>query len=41
VKELMVDEIKYNKIKKGVNFTTPLDTTIRNSDKLYIVEDIE
>lgn len=41
IKELMVDEVKYNEIKKGVTFTTPLDTVIRNSDKLYIVEDIE
>jgi len=41
IKELMVDEIKYSEIKKGVNFTTPLDTIIRNSDKLYLVEDIE
>lgn len=41
VKELMVDEVKYNEIKKGVNFTTPLDTIIRNSDKLYVVEDIK
>ncbi len=41
VKELMVNEVKYNEIKKGVNFTTPLDTVIRNSDKLYVVEDIK
>ena len=41
VKELMVDEVMYKEIKKGVNFTTPLDTIIRNSDKLYVVEDIE
>ncbi len=41
IKELMVDEVYYNEIKKGVNFTTPLDTIIRNSDKLYVVEDLE
>jgi putative protease len=40
IKELMVDEEKYDEIKKGVNFTTPLDTIIRSSDKLYVVEDI-
>ena len=41
VKELMVDEVMYNEIKKGVTFTTPLDTVIRNSDKLYIVEEVD
>ncbi len=41
IKELMVDEVKYQTIKKGVNFTTPLDTIIRNSDKLYLVEILE
>ena len=41
IKELMVEEVMYNEIKKGVTFTTPLDTLIRNSDKLYVVEDVE
>jgi putative protease len=41
VKELMVDEVMYDEIKKGVTFTTPLDTIIRSSDKLYIVEEIQ
>jgi putative protease len=41
IKELMVEEVMYNEIKKGVNFTTPLDTIIRNSDKLYVVEDLD
>ena len=41
IKELMVEEVMYDEIKKGVNFTTPLDTVIRNSDKLYIVEEDE
>ena len=41
IKELMVDEVKYQTIKKGVNFTTPIDTIIRNSDKLYLVEILE
>ena len=38
---LMVEEIMYDEIKKGVNFTTPLDTVIRNSDKLYVVEELD
>ena len=37
----MVDEKLYQEIKKGVNFTTPLSTIIRNSDKLYVVEELE
>jgi putative protease len=41
IKELMVDEIMHQEIKKGVNFTTPLDVKIRNSDKLYIVEELD
>ena len=41
IKELMVEEVMYNEIKKGVTFTTPLDTVIRNSDKLYIVEEVD
>jgi putative protease len=38
---LMVDEVMHQEIKKGVNFTTPLDIKIRNSDKLYVVEDLD
>ena len=34
------DEIQ-QEIKKGVTFTTPLATKIRNSDKLYIVEELD
>jgi putative protease len=41
IKELMVEEVKYDEIKKGVNFTTPLGSIIRSSDKLYVVEDIK
>ncbi len=41
IKELMVDEVMYDEIKKGVTFTTPLDTIIRSSDKLYIVEEVD
>ena len=41
IKELMVEEVMHDEIKKGVNFTTPLDTIIRNSDKLYIVEELD
>jgi len=41
ITEIMVDEVKHNEIKKGVTFTTPLNTIIRNSDKLYIVEEID
>ncbi len=40
IKELMVEEVMYDEIKKGVNFTTPLNTVIRNSDKLYVVEEL-
>jgi len=41
IKELMVDEVLHQEIKKGVNFTTPLDVKIRNSDKLYVVEELD
>lgn len=41
IKELMVDEVMYTEIKKGVTFTTPLNTIIRNSDKLYVVEEVD
>ncbi len=41
IKELMVEEVLHQEIKKGVNFTTPLNVKIRNSDKLYIVEELE
>ncbi|MGB0882541.1 MAG: peptidase U32 family protein [Vicingaceae bacterium] len=41
IKELMVDEVMHQEIKKGVNFTTPMDVKIRNSDKLYVVEDLD
>ena len=40
IKELMVDDVKYSEIKKGVIFTTPIDTMIRSSDKLYIIEEL-
>ena len=41
IKELMVEEVMHQEIKKGVNFTTPIDVKIRNSDKLYVVEDLD
>lgn len=41
IKELMVDDVMHQEIKKGVTFTTPIDVKIRNSDKLYIVEELD
>ena len=41
VKELMVEDVMHQEIKKGVSFTMPLATKIRNSDKLYVVEELD
>ncbi len=37
IKELRVDNVPVEEVKKGVNFSTPIDTIIRSSDKLYKV----
>lgn len=40
VKELRVDNVPVNEVKKGVQFTLPVNEIIRSSDKLYKVEEV-